>query len=522
MSEQTIATTPTFSLAYTSVRPHIIPQIVKLWNERSTTHDIEWVISVDAGDEKSLAAARALMDLPTQTPALCRAVKVEINTGSKDCNAGWNVAAAATTGKVIIAVADDFVPPINWDGLLLALEPKGWEDGEYVVHINDGYVKTLCTLPILTRTRYDRFGYLYYPKYRSMFNDTEFTEVSYRDGVIIAADHLLFEHMHPDCGKRPRDAVDLVHGGKDRWNASEMLFNFRKAHGFPIDDGPKAQQASSAPVVKANETFAAYMQVTKDDLCLLEVCVRMMDEGIKDFFWAEPDAYWSGEPVEPENKADLDRVAKALALLGANLRRKVFKVKEYTFKDDARLTVETRLRNDSLAWVRSEGFKHILIVDGDELWMRGTLDILRPYVKQGHAAVSLYMIPVIGLPGYPVDRASDLAVVYIGGNVTFRSCRTPTVKQTLVQMHRIFHFTGTRKTMEETVAKHRRGGHYGDPDYDFEGWITNVLPNIKPGMKNAHMYKPFQIWPEVRDFRPEELADLPPTLTPYLGLPVTA
>jgi hypothetical protein len=520
MSEQTV---PTFSLAYTSVRPHIIPQIVKMWNDRSVTHDIEWVISVDDGDEKSLAAAKILMDLPKMTPPPCRAVKVVVNMGSKDCNAGWNCAAEATTGKVIIAVADDFVPPNNWDTLLLGLEPKGWEDGEYVVHINDGYVKTLCTLPILTRKRYDRFGYLYYPKYRSMFNDTEFTEVSYRDGVVIDAQQLLFEHMHPDCGKRPRDSVDLVHGSKERWNASEMLFNFRKAHGFPIDDGPKAQQGAKAEPVKANETFAVYMQVTKDDLCLFEVCKRMMEEGVKDFFWAEPDEYWSDEPVLPEQKAELDAVAARLVEAGANLRRKVFKVKDYRFKGDTRIVVETRLRNDSLAWVRSEGFKHILIVDGDELWMRGTLDILRPYIKQGHAAVSSYMIPVIGLPGYPVDRASDLAVVYIGGTVTFRSCRTPTVKQTVVQMHRIFHFTGTRRTMEETIAKHRRGGHYDDPDYDFEGWIANILPNIKPGLQNAHMYKPFQIWPEVRAFRPEELAELPESLHPYLGVqPVTA
>ena len=143
-------TVPTFSLAYTSVRPALISKVVESWNKRAVNPlDIEWVISVDADDAPSLAAASA-----------CHAAKVVINDGAKTCVAGWNSAAAATTGKVIIAVADDFWPPQGWDALLLALAPKGWIEGEYVVHVNDGYVRSLCTLAILTRKRYARFGLL--------------------------------------------------------------------------------------------------------------------------------------------------------------------------------------------------------------------------------------------------------------------------------------------------------------------------------------------------------------------------
>jgi hypothetical protein len=127
------------------------------------------------------------------------------------------------------------------------------------------------------------------------------------------------------------------------------------------------------------------------------------------------------------------------------------------------------------------------------------------------------MIPVIGVPGYPVDAATDVAVVYVGQDVRFKVCRSPFIQQTVVFRPLIYHFTGTRKGMDETVKKHRRGGHYDDPDYDFEGWIKDKLPNIKPGMTDAHMYKPRQIWPRVRAWRLDELAQMPAAVRPFLG-----
>jgi hypothetical protein len=495
---------------------------MELWNSRSKLHDIEWCVAVDDGDIASLAAASSATNAAVLSGA-CRSAKTTVNKGPKNCNAGWNAAAEISTGKIIIAVADDFMPPPNWDEVLLALEPKTWLDEDRVIHINDGYVRDLCTLAIFTRTRYDKFGYLWYPKYQSMFNDTEFTEVAYRDGVVIEAMHLLFEHIHPDCGKRERDDVDRAHASQERWNAGEMLFKFRKARGFPLDDGPKAPvytaETEVKPEAKKNDEFVAYMQVTQDDLCLLEVCKRLAEEGVKIFFFAQPNEYWSGEAIDTVYTGEVDKVAEQVRALGLTVHQKTFDVKKYRFTGDDRLTVETRVRNDSLAWVRSLGYHNILIVDGDELWMRGTLEMLQPYIEQGHTAISTYMIPVIGLPGYPIEMAQDLAVVYIGGTIIFKSCRTPTVRQTVIPFPRIYHFTGTRRTMEETIRKHRRSGHYDDPDYDFEGWLKNILPNVKPGLKNAHMYKKYQIWPTVRDWRSDEIQQLPVSLHPYLGLP---
>ena len=503
--------TPIFSLAYTSVRPQCIAGVVALWDScASARAEIEWVIAVDAGDEASLAAARSVQ---SRFP-----VKVVVNSGSKDCVSGWNAACAATSGKVIIAVADDFLPPSEWDTGLLDLSPEGWIDGEHAVHVEDGYVHNLMVLPIVTRQRYARFGYLYYPKYSSLFCDTELTEVAYRDGVVIAAKHLLFEHRHPDCGKRERDAVDREHASQERWNMGEMLFNYRRACGFPIDDGPRSIGIPTEAPKPVDTVFAVYMQVTQDDLCLMEVCERMMSEGCRDFFFSVPDTYWSGEPVPESVSATLLPVFERLRGAGARVEVQPVRIAKFRMlESDTRICVETRVRNASLAWIRRCGFEHILCVDGDELWKPGTLDMLRPIVAQGHTAISVRMIPVVGVPGYPVEGATDTAVVYVGPKCSFQSCRTPTGRPFHLDLPQIIHFTSTRRNNEENVAKHRRSGHYDDPDYDFEGWLTGVLPNAKPGLKNVHMFKPFQIWKELRKWRPEELAVIPESIWQYLG-----
>ena len=511
---------PLFSLAYTSVRPKAIAAVVKFWDERSALHSHEWVISVDDGDNLAAAAATEA----TYKSVLnnrSRKAGVVVNTGSKDSTTGWNCAAASTTGKVILNVADDFLPPVGWDQSLLNLEPKGWEDGEYVVKTEDGYVHDIFVLSILTRKRYERFGYLFYPKYRSLFSDTEFGDVARRDGVVLEAYHLLFEHLHPDCGKRPRDEADLIHASKERWNSGQMLYLFRKARDFPLDDGPKAvATAASGPPAPENTNFVAYMQVTKDDLCLLEVCHRLVEEGVKDFCFCQPDRYWSGEPVEPEHLAEVEQIAARLREEGLTVHHQKFHVEQFQMPGDTRILIETRVRNASLEWIAKLGYQHILIIDGDELWVKGTLSLVKDYVRQGHKVISCHMIPVIGVPGYPVDFASDMAVIYVAAGVIFKCCRSPYVRQTLVPRPLIYHFTGTRKGMEETVKKHLRGGHFDDPEYDFAGWIKDTLPVIKPGLKNAHMFKPRQIWPVVRAWRKGELETMPEVVRPYLGTEV--
>lgn len=504
-----IMTQPTFSLAYTSVRADLIASVVDLWRKTASgKHDIEVVISVDANNEKAIAEARKVPN-----------AKVVVQPEAPfNCVRGWNLAAAYTTGKVIIAVADDFKPCVDWDEKMFTLK-TGWVDEDWTVHTEDGYVHNLMVLSILTRKRYERFGYLFYPGYESIFCDTEFTEVAYMEGRVINAKHILMEHMHPDCNKRPRDDFDLTHASRDRWNRGEMLFNFRKHRNFPKDVEPTPVKPQATDVSSQFSKFAVYMQATRDDLCLREVVGRLFDEGIRNFFFCIPDEYWSGKPTPQSDIQQVLDAAEWLRSLGAKAMTKIFCVADFRFPGDSRIVVETRVRNDSLAWVRQNGFTNICVVDSDELWPKGSLAVIKELVEKSNPlAISLPMIPVVGFPGYPIQGATDRVISYVGQSCVFRDCRTPIGQVYYENRVMVYHFTSTRRTMEETIEKHRQSGHFDDPEYDFEGWLKNVLPNIKPGMKNAHMFKRYQIWPEVRAWKPEELSDIPQTIHQYLAI----
>lgn len=458
--------------------------------------------------------------LRDRMPELTGCVVVYQPEAPFNCVKAWNAAAACTTGKVIIAISDDFSPPEHWDTLLANLTPR-WMEKDRAVWVSDGYSPDICTLVIITRIRYAKFGYMLYPGYESMFSDTEHTAVSLRDGALMDARHLLFEHLHPDAGKRTRDDHDLLHASKDRWWRGETLFNLRKSMDFPNDTG-LGQVCTPPPV---NE-FVAYYQVVRDDFCLMESCRRLYQEGVRRFFMARPDCYWPGEPVSDVDRASVDLAVRALmqACPEAQVSDRVFKLADYSFVGDARTKAECRLRNDSLAWVRQEGGTKILVLDADELWPPGMVADVQQATQHGATALACPMIPVIGLPGYPVAGAKDTATVYMGEDRIFFDCRSPVGRVSYLGKP-LYHFTATRRTAEEIAIKHRQSGHYDDKRYRMDEWIEKVLPNIRPGpaptltggQPGWHMYSEYQIWPELRHWQAAELAGMPESLRQYLG-----
>ena len=496
----------TISLCYTSVRPEFIPEVVKAWRARAhKPYRVEVVIAVDAGDAKSEQAAKLVE----------RAQVVVQPEKPGSCVKGWNLAASYATGDVLLAIADDFVPPEGWDSSLEQVAEEGWWTKDRVVKVFDGYNPDLCTLAIVSRARYDRLGYLFYPGYLSLFSDTEFTASAYADGAVIEAMNLVFEHHHPDCGKRQRDDNDLNHASSLRWSLGESLFKYRKRHKFPVDLGKMAPSSRVEPNPELSK-FAVYIQAVQDDFCLFEVCFRLASEGLSNFCFFVPSHYWSGQEVPPELSQEVRQVALQLELIGLHCH--VVHMPVNFEAGPTRIDAETDFRNRSLDWMWTIGMEHAVIVDGDELWNPGFFKLAYPYMLESES-VKCAMIPAIGLPGYPVDGASDQAVIHIRKNARFKACRTPEHEPLFLNVRGVVHFTATRKTHEEIIAKMRNGGHYDDPDYDFEGWILRKLPNIKPGMLNAHMYKPYQIWPMVREWTEAEAQSIPPSIRPYLGLP---
>jgi hypothetical protein len=507
---------PRFTLLYTTIRPAFVSTVVEKWMTRAVRPDmVTWAITTDADKAdtfKAIAEATRLhkieaeIDLVRDLPGTC--VK------------GWNLAAEAAKrrglGDIIIAVADDFDPPEQWDDQLASVAEGEWWHEDKVVHVADGYNPDIFTLAILTKKRLERFGYLFYPGYESMFCDTEFTFVAHHEHAVIQATHLLFEHLHPDCGKRQRDDADLNHSSSQRYKVGDMLFKYRQANGFPIDAGP----SFDATRVEAKD-LAVYIQATKDDFCLFEVCERLYEEGIKAFFFYIPNEYWSGRAVPREDSDQVIEIANRLqtTFSDVEVHYRIFDIKPHRAPGRSRIQVETFARNEALEWVRGYDFKHIVVADGDELWRRGLLTEMLDVIND-FKPICVYtgMVPIVGLPGYPIEGAMDKASIYVNHEAKFQECRGTFGAKYELKGHKIFHFTATRRTMDEIIKKNRDSGHYDDPNYDFEGWIANVLPNIKPGMRNAHMYRPYNPWKLVREWALEEKSEIPPSLYRYLAI----
>ena len=141
-----------------------------------------------------------------------------------------NRAANLATGDILIYVSDDFESFSNWD---LALQEAVTGD-DWFLMVDDGIQKNVATLLIVSRKYYRRFGYLYYPEYKSMWGDNDATEVAKCLGKYQEAFHLLFKHNHHSIGGIGADGTTARHENSETWSHGENLFREREARGFDI------------------------------------------------------------------------------------------------------------------------------------------------------------------------------------------------------------------------------------------------------------------------------------------------
>jgi hypothetical protein len=476
-----------------------------MWEDRAGDKSrVKWCIGIDHGDKQTLEAALGGCSLRTH-----------VAIGGDN----YVLAANAACRKLdqldvdyIIVVSDDFIPPHNWDMALDRVIAENDNTRKAVIHVNDGGEGTLCTLPIVGVERYRRFGWMFYPGYESLFSDTELTARAQLDQVLVDARHLLFEHLHPVNGKRPADEVDKKHASQSRWDSGKRMFQSRLAVGFP----PMKCHHDRPPVLA--DRYVASLMVCRDDVCLEGVVAALLRDGVRNFAFNVPKHHWDGSETPEEDKQVIRDIAYGLLRHGAWWVR-VYEdsLAPFFFPGQERWRLETHYRNHSLERLRNLGFQHQLIVDGDELFLQGAMAALDYNVRwHNPTTAALRGIPLVGLPAVAVDGATDRITCYIGPGETWRDIRSPHKPTLDVGMFGILHFSAVRRTRDELIAKMRGSGHYDDKDYDFEGWIKDVLPNMKPGMKNVHMYKDGSLWPLTRLLHDHEWQSVPDCVRPLI------
>jgi hypothetical protein len=238
---------PLFSLLHPTARPDGWRGAMDAWHERcDNPGQVEYVLCVDKGRDDAAWARQG--DWAFGLWQKWHPFKFVVNEGRRCAVDAWNEAAKASTGWLLITVADDYRPPEHWDSQLHSMigpvpETRNCKEYkyEYVLDVDNGDGSDhLLPFSFISRAYYERLGCLFWPEYFGLGADNDFTERARRDGVVSNARHIKFSHP-----QLPAD--DLIYQWQHRPEAEEAyrrVFSKREAQGFPY--GAEAVAAAIA------------------------------------------------------------------------------------------------------------------------------------------------------------------------------------------------------------------------------------------------------------------------------------
>ena len=152
------------------------------------------------------------------------------NEGRRTAASAWNTAGAASAGKFLITVADDFFPCPHWDSEIRKLVPD--MDAPWVIAPRMSGREGFLYFSLLTRMAYQRYGgWFFYPEYWSMYADDDFTEWARREGIVIDTP-LEFAHNHPIYGTAAWDPTYRWQQDPASYERGKKILERRRANGF--------------------------------------------------------------------------------------------------------------------------------------------------------------------------------------------------------------------------------------------------------------------------------------------------
>lgn len=139
---------------------------------------------------------------------------------------------AKTEWDILVLMSDDMICQSQcWDDII---RQRFETTLDKVVHYNDGYTADkLCTMCIMGKDYYNRFGYIYNPEYISLWADNEYTEVAKLLGRYEYDPMILFKHEHPMNAKKPYDT--LMRKNESFYHIDKKTYERRKQQGFRIN-----------------------------------------------------------------------------------------------------------------------------------------------------------------------------------------------------------------------------------------------------------------------------------------------
>ncbi len=148
------------------------------------------------------------------------------------CNA--NMSEIEWEWDIVVLVSDDMIPQLQgWDDVIrMHMTP----DTNRILWFNDGYQgDKLNTLCVFGRQMYNHFGYIYHPDYKSLFCDTELTDLckgELRDRCTYIP-YCIIRHEHPGTGYAQNMDALYQHNQKF-WNEDMYTYIRRKHYDYDV------------------------------------------------------------------------------------------------------------------------------------------------------------------------------------------------------------------------------------------------------------------------------------------------
>jgi hypothetical protein len=132
--------------------------------------------------------------------------------------------------RVLLLASDDMIPQVQgYDDVILSEMSAHFSDTDGALWFEDGRKSAICTLSILGRKLFDRFGYIYHPDYVSLWCDNEFTEVVTAMGKMARLPQVIISHEWTNY-----TGTDKLHRRNESFfRRDQQTYERRKAAGFP-------------------------------------------------------------------------------------------------------------------------------------------------------------------------------------------------------------------------------------------------------------------------------------------------
>lgn len=151
------------------------------------------------------------------------------------CNANMNE--IDWNWDIVVLVSDDMIPQVQgYDDVIRNHMLSRFPNTDGILWFNDGFQgDKLNTLCVFGRKMYDSFGYLYHPDYKSLFCDTELTDLCKEDlkEKCFYIPYCIIRHEHPGTGySQNMDA--LYEQNQKYWNEDMYTYIRRKKYPYEM------------------------------------------------------------------------------------------------------------------------------------------------------------------------------------------------------------------------------------------------------------------------------------------------